>query len=247
MARTCCPVTPSSTSPSRAPVPSGSTPYSAGRTNITRISPAPSNAAPAATAMRCLISVVPASTCVLTSCCREEIAGQLVADQQEATRHHQGVGRKRVTKEAVTRPPVCQADENGRQRQRLPDLHANVEADDVCDEAARGEREVLQLRGEAEAMEQAEDQHRQARIGLKAETAPEPVHVLERLVYHRETDDRVDEVWIGAHSSEHARQQRHAVPDGEQADVLNNVLQLVEEEDHAHEKEQVVVSGHHVF
>ena len=147
----------------------------------------------------------------------------------------------------MTRPPVCQADENGRQRQRLPDLHANVEADDVCDEAVGGEREVLQLRGEAEAMEQAEDQHRQARIGLKAEIAPEPVHVLERLVHQRETDDRVDEVWIGAHSSEHARQQRHAVPDGEQADVLNNVLQLVEEEDHAHEKEQVVVSGHHVF
>ena len=36
--------------PSRLPTPSGSTPYSAGNTAITRISPAASNAAPAASA-----------------------------------------------------------------------------------------------------------------------------------------------------------------------------------------------------
>ncbi len=57
-ASTCRPVTPSSSSPNRAPVPTGSMPYSAGRTNITRIKPAASNAAPAATAILSLASNV---------------------------------------------------------------------------------------------------------------------------------------------------------------------------------------------
>lgn len=35
--------------------------------------------------------------------------------------------------------------------------------------------------------------------------------------------------------------------DREQADVERDVLQLVEEEDHPGQKQQVVVTGHHVF
>ena len=48
-------------------------------------------------------------------------------------------------------------------------------------------------------------------------------------------------------AAEHAAQQRHAVPDREQADVQEDVLQPVEEEDDADQEQQVVVAGHHVL
>jgi hypothetical protein len=41
--------------------------------------------------------------------------------------------------------------------------------------------------------------------------------------------------------------QRRAVADREQADVEEDVLQAVEKENHADEKQQVVVARHHVF
>ena len=46
---------------------------------------------------------------------------------------------------------------------------------------------------------------------------------------------------------EHADEQREAVPDREQADVEQDVLEPVEEEDDADQEQQVIVSGHHVL
>ena len=76
-------------------------------------------------------------------------------------------------------------------------------------------------------MEQPEHQHRDARVRLKAEEPFEPVHVVERLVDDREADDGVDEIRVGVDADEHAGQQRHAVPDREQADVQHDVAQAV--------------------
>ena len=42
-------------------------------------------------------------------------------------------------------------------------------------------------------------------------------------------------------------EQRDAVAEREQADVQHDVLQPVEEEDHADQEQQVVVAGHHVL
>ena len=134
----------------------------------------------------------------------EEIAGELVADQQEAAGHQHRVGRKRVAQEAAARAPVGQRDQDRRQRQHLADLDADVEADDVRDQAVRRQRELLQLGRQAEAVEQAEDEHGDPRVRLEAEEPPEAVHVLERLVDHREADDRVDEIRVGADAAEHA-------------------------------------------
>jgi len=52
---------------------------------------------------------------------------------------------------------------------------------------------------------------------------------------------------FGADVAEHTAEERDAVPQGEQADVQQHVLQPVEEEDDADEKEQMVVAGHHVL
>ena len=48
-------------------------------------------------------------------------------------------------------------------------------------------------------------------------------------------------------TAKHAGEQRDAVPEREQAHVQQHILEPVQKEDDADEKEQVVVSGHHVF
>src|SRR6266850_5165923 len=220
-ASTCCPTTPSGGRPSRAPVPSGSTANSAGRMNMTRISPAARIAAPSATAIRFLTSVAdPTGSALRTVAsafmshhCWEEIAGQLIADQEKAARHDNAVERERVVEEAAARAPPGQRNQNRAEREALADFHADVEAHDVGDEPVRREREILQLGREAEAVEEAEDEHRQLRVRLEAEEAPEPVHVLERLVDHRKADHGVDQERIRADAAEDAREQRDAVSD----------------------------------
>ena len=96
-------------------------------------------------------------------------------------------------------------------------------------------------------MEQAEDEHGRARVGLEAEESLEAVHVLERLVDDGEADDGVDEIRVGAHASEHADEQREAVAHGEETHVGDDVLQPVQKEDDADEEEQMVVAGDHVL
>src|SRR6188472_578206 len=111
-------------------MPSGSTAYSAGRTNITRMRPAPRRAAPAATRSRCLASTVCSDGVVITSRC-EEIAGELIANEQKTTRHYDGVRGERMRHEPAARAPVAQGNEHSSQRQPLPDLHADIEAHDI--------------------------------------------------------------------------------------------------------------------
>ncbi len=53
--------------------------------------------------------------------------------------------------------------------------------------------EILQLGGEAEAMEEAEHQHRGLGIRLHAEPGLKRTEIIERFVDHREADDGVDQ------------------------------------------------------
>src|SRR5258705_3837158 len=252
---TCWPTTPSGSRPNLAPVPSGSIANSAGSTNITRMRPAASSAAPTATAMRFLTSTagrpaVTSITCSLAGSMShhpKEIAGELIADEQEPAGHHDTVEREGVMNKSASRAPPCQRDEDRRQRETLTNLHADVEADDVGDQSVLRKREILQLGGEAEAMEEPEHEHRDLRVRLKPEEPPEAIHVLERLVDDRETDDRIDQVRVRADAAEHAREQRDAVPQREEAHVGHDILQAIEEEDHADQEQQVVVSRDHVL
>ena len=47
--------------------------------------------------------------------------------------------------------------------------------------------------------------------------------------------------------TEHSRQERDAVTGGEASDIDGDVSQAVKEEDHAEEKQQVIVTGDHVL
>src|SRR5689334_7552029 len=108
-AATCWPVTPTSSKPVFAPTPSGSTAYSAGSTNITRMRPAASSAAPVATASRFVAAVSP--VCVVITL-PQHVARQLITDQKEATGHHDGVGGKRVIEEPAMRAPIGERDQH---------------------------------------------------------------------------------------------------------------------------------------
>ena len=59
---------------------------------------------------------------------------------------------------------------HGGERQDLADFDADVEAHDVGDQAVRRERELLELRRQAESVEQAEEQHGDLRVRLERRT-----------------------------------------------------------------------------
>src|SRR5262245_11558917 len=152
-----------------------------------------------------------------------------------------------MIEERTMRAPPGQRDQDAGERETLPDLDADVEADDVGHETVGRELELLKLRGQTEAVEEAEDEDRDSRVRLKAEEALEAIHVLERLVDDGEADDGVDQKRIGANAAEHPGEQRHAMADGEQTHVQKDVFESVEKEDDADEKQQMVVAGHHVL
>ena len=60
-------------------------------------------AAPRRRRQRCAaaLSTVDIGVCAVMSLCRQEVAGKLIADQQEAARHHDGVGGKRVAEKPL--------------------------------------------------------------------------------------------------------------------------------------------------
>src|ERR1700719_3289428 len=96
-------------------------------------------------------------------------------------------------------------------------------------------------------MGEPENEHCKFCIWLKTEEALEAAHIVEGLIHDRQCDDGVDQVRIRAHVSENSQQQRSAVAQGEEADVLNDVLQAIEKKDHAHQEQDVVIPGDHMF
>ena len=97
------------------------------------------------------------------------------------------------------------------------------------------------------AMKKAEDQGGNLGVGLHAEPAPEGAKIVERLVDHREADDRVDDVAVDARVEIDAEQHRGGVAQREQADIGRDILHPVQEEDHAQQEQDVVVARHHVL
>src|SRR5580765_1351722 len=113
--------------------------------NITKISPAPSSAAPAATASRSRACVRSQADGPVTSDASEDVTRQLIGDEQKSGSHDEGIGREGVSEKAGPRAPVAQRNQHGSEREALPDLDADVETHDVGDQTVRREREVLQL------------------------------------------------------------------------------------------------------
>jgi hypothetical protein len=73
-------------------------------------------------------------------------------------------------------------------------------------------------------MEQTENQHGDFRVGLKSKKPLKPVHVVEAFVDDRQADNRVDDIGVRMNAAGNAGEQSRAVPNSEEADVLNDVL-----------------------
>lgn len=171
----------------------------------------------------------------------------MVANQHEAGGHQDGVGGEGVAHEAARPAPEAHQDQDGGKREKLSDLDANVECDEVRKKAVRRNLELDDLGGEPEAVEEAEHQRRRLSVRLNAEPALECAQVVQRLVNHRQADDRVDDIGVRAYPGQHPEQHRCRVSDREQRDVDGDVLHPVKEEDHAEQEQQMVVARDHVL
>ena len=169
------------------------------------------------------------------------------AHQHEAGAHHDDIGGVGVAHETGGSAPVTHPDQDDGQGQQLADFHADVEGEQVGDQAVRRDLVLQDLGGQAEAVKQAKDQRGRFGVGLEAQPSLEGAEVVQRLVDHRETDDGVDQVAVDADVEVDPQDHRGRVPQGKQAHVQADVGEPVEEEDHTEEKQDVVVARHHVF
>src|SRR3546814_11572869 len=123
-------------------------------------------------------------------------ADELVADQHEASGHEDGVGGEGVTHEAVRSAPEAHQDQDGGKGEKLSDLDADIERDQVGEQAVARNLELDDLGGKAEAVEESEDQRGGLGIRLDTEPALERAQIIERLIDDRQADDRVDDVGV---------------------------------------------------
>lgn len=144
-------------------------------------------------------------------------------------------------------PPVAHDDEDGAQRQQLADFNANVEGNQVDEQAIGRNFEFFDFGRQPEAVEEAKDERRKLRVGLKTKPTLESPKVIQRFIDHRQADNGVNEISADADVKERPNEQRRGVPDGEQADVQPDIAHSVEKENHAKQKQQVIVTGHHVL
>src|SRR5215203_1125102 len=185
--------------------------------------------------------------CSLRLLLRHCVARELIPDEHETGRHQSHVGGKRVPVKVFSSSPKNHDDQDCAKRQKLSDLHAHIERNDVRYQSVARQSKLLQFRSKTESMEEAEDQHCRARIRLKSEETLEGAHVVERFVHDRKADDRVHNICVNVSSAEHSIKQCRAVAECKKRDILADFAQAVEEEDHSTQKQKVIVTSHHVL
>ena len=101
--------------------------------------------------------------------------------------------------------PVAHNNEDHCQGQKLADFHAHVEREQVRYQPIRGDVVLNDFRGQAKAVEEAEDQRGGLGVGLETEPALIRAHVIQCLVHHRQPDDGVNDVAVYADVEVHAQ------------------------------------------
>ncbi len=144
-------------------------------------------------------------------------------------------------------PPVAHDDEDGAQRQQLAYLNPDIEGNQIDEEAIGRNFELLDFGRQPEAVEEAKDERRKLRVWLKTKPALEGPKVIQRFIDHRQADNGVNKISADADVKERTNEQRRGVADSKQADVQSDIAHFVEEENHAKQKQQVIVTGHHVL
>ena len=96
-------------------------------------------------------------------------------------------------------------------------------------------------------MQEPEDKGGDLGVRLKPEPQRERPQIVERLVDHRKPDDGVDDIAVDTDIEPDARQHGHRMPDGKKADIGRDLFHPIKKEDHAQQKQDVVISRHHVL
>mmetsp|Transcript_53139 Transcript_53139/g.124389 ORF Transcript_53139/g.124389 Transcript_53139/m.124389 type:complete len:405 (+) Transcript_53139:1635-2849(+) len=170
--------------------------------------------------------------------------------QQQATHRHQRVVSQHAEacKRLAPTPDRQQADHDDEGRD-LAQLYADVEAEDAHQHAylVVSQRQLLQPRRQAEAVQQAEAEDDGQQVGRgAAEVLLETAVVVETLVDHADGDQRIDQPKVPRDLQEGRQDQRDAVAEREGGDELGDIHKPREEEHHAEQEEQVVIAGQHV-
>ena len=93
--------------------------------------------------------------------------------------------------------PEINGEEHSGQREHLPDLHSNVEAENICDKTIAGKDKFLELGSETEAMEKPEHHDSSPSVRPKTQNAGSPVSraVTSANAVSREFEPTTSTVW----------------------------------------------------
>lgn len=147
----------------------------------------------------------------------------------------------------VGSPPIADHDQNRGEGKYLSDLDADVKCEQIRQQAIGRHRVFLDLRCEAESVKQPKDKRRDLGIRLNAKPALERPDIVEGLIDHGQTDDRIDQIAVDIRPEVNPKQHRRRMPDGKQTHVNTDVLQLIKKEDHPEQKQDVIVSRKHML
>src|SRR5688500_3145514 len=172
----------------------------------------------------------------------DEVSDELIAHQYKPSSEDRDIRRVGAFRETRRQAPVTHGDENGAECEKLDQFDPNVERDEVRPKSLRRYLIVEDLRRQAEAVKKAEDQRGCSRIGLESEPRLERTEVVQRLVSDRQANNGIDQEGARTHAGQHTGDKRERVPDREEGHIQSHVAQLVQEEDHAQQEQQVIVA-----
>src|SRR6056300_1563184 len=96
-------------------------------------------------------------------------------------------------------------------------------------------------------MNKPKDQCRKFGVWLKSKPALISAKIIQRLVNDRQSYDCINDIGIDAPAKQNPKQHCCRVAKGENAHIHGHVSHSVKKEDNAQKKENVVISGHHMF
>ncbi len=129
----------------------------------------------------------------------------------------------------------------------MPDFDSDVKREHIRNQTVAGNFVFLNFRRQPEAVKKPENERHNFRIRLNAEPSLKRAQVVESFINHRQTDNRVNQKPVDVRPEIHAQKHRRRMTDGEKADVNTDVFKFIKKENHAEQKQNVVISGEHMF
>ena len=178
-----------------------------------------------------------------------QITVQLEQQQQKTAEHQSAIGDacQRLPHRGLL--PGANDDAHHDQRCNLAEFDTEIEEQNLAQQTALiGHGQVLQPGRQTEAVNQSETEDHDQQAGRRdADPALKAIEVFKTLVHYGCGDHRVDQIMIGADACIGGEDQCERVAQGEGSDEFENIDETGQEEHHAEQEQQMVVTGEHVF